>query len=135
MDQLTSLDLLYLQEVENVSMITMHYYFILIILITPMKASFLSSLVAPCGQLVFNATSTVQYLTSPGYPANYENNVRCRWRINGARSSDEVDITFIDVDIEAAPDCAKDRLEISDVSSTVRETLYTQVEMSNQYKL
>lgn len=87
--------------------------------------------VAPCGQLVFNATNSVQFLTSPGYPANYENNVRCRWRINGARSSDEVDITFIDMDIEAATGCSKDRLEISDVSSTVREKLkhYIMVEI------
>ncbi|CAL8142101.1 unnamed protein product [Orchesella dallaii] len=73
---------------------------------------------SPCGPLVFNATNTIQYIQSPGYPRNYENNVRCRWRIDGARFYDEVDISFIEMDIEPAADCSKDRLEIRDVSSS-----------------
>ncbi|ODM98815.1 Cubilin [Orchesella cincta] len=73
---------------------------------------------SPCGQLVFNATNEIQYIQSPGYPRNYDNNVRCRWRIDGARFYDEVDISFLDLDIEPAPDCNKDRLEIRDVTSS-----------------
>lgn len=75
---------------------------------------------APCGRLIFNATNQPQYLNSPGYPSSYDNNVRCRWRIEGSRFFDEVDVTFVDMEIEPSLDCRKDRLEIRDVSSSVR---------------
>lgn len=80
---------------------------------------------APCGPTVFNATSSVQYIQSPNYPLNYDANVRCTWTINGARFFDEVDITFLDMDIEASPDCQKDRLEIRDLPSSVRDFCIT----------
>lgn len=46
--------------------------------------------------------------------------MRCRWSVDGARRNDEVDIRFLDMDIESSQDCTKDRLQIRDVSFSVR---------------
>jgi len=69
---------------------------------------------------VLNATGTTQVLKSPSYPSNYPSNLRCRWTLDGARFNDEVDVRFLDLDIEPSSDCSKDRLQIRDISSSVR---------------
>lgn len=75
---------------------------------------------APCGGIfVLNATRNVQELSSPGYPSPYGPNIRCKWTIDGASFFDEVDIKFIDMDIQSSPDCSNDKLEIKDVSKSV----------------
>ncbi|CAG7830105.1 unnamed protein product, partial [Allacma fusca] len=73
-----------------------------------------------CGSsFVLNATKNSQQLTSPGYPQNYGQNIRCRYVATGSGPYDRVDIRFEDIQIESSQDCSKDRLRIRDVSSSV----------------
>jgi hypothetical protein len=77
---------------------------------------------APCGtNLALNATTTSQFLTSPDFAVgrNYANNLRCRWVIDGAQYDDQVDVHFVDLDVESSADCSKDKLQIRDVSTSV----------------
>ncbi|XP_046548881.1 cubilin-like [Haliotis rubra] len=51
-----------------------------------------------CGSQFLNATTSRQFLQSPGYPVRYQNNEDCRWTIAASNSSMMVRIDVIDSD-------------------------------------
>jgi hypothetical protein len=62
-----------------------------------------------------NVTSVLQELTSPGYPANYPPNARCRWILTSEQYN-QFDLHFADLDIEASSNCTADYLTVEDTS-------------------
>ncbi|XP_046553794.1 deleted in malignant brain tumors 1 protein-like [Haliotis rubra] len=66
------------------------------------------------GQL--SAVSYDQYMTSPGYPQNYQNNMDCIWTLTTDMSDIKIDV--LDSDIESASSCDYDYVEVYDGSST-----------------
>jgi hypothetical protein len=59
-----------------------------------------------------------QVITSPSYPSNYPNSVRCRWTFVTDRL-DKIRIRFTDFDVEAFTGCGRDKLTIADVNLSV----------------
>ena len=56
---------------------------------------------------------------SPNYPANYPNNIRCRWMLVVDRN-EQIRIKFSDFDVEDSSTCTRDRLTFEDVNLSVR---------------
>ncbi|XP_040577951.1 cubilin [Lepeophtheirus salmonis] len=75
-----------------------------------------------CGShTVMNATKEVQILTSPGYPNNYQSNLRCRWVIYGGSNDTQqtVHLNFLEFNIQSDSNCRQDRVHISDLNGLV----------------
>ena len=51
-----------------------------------------------CGAAL-TATSQDQYITSPNYPENYDNNADCSWEMSGAVGS-IIKFTIVDINLE-----------------------------------
>ncbi|XP_076809594.1 scavenger receptor cysteine-rich domain-containing protein DMBT1-like [Clavelina lepadiformis] len=49
-----------------------------------------------------------QYISSPGYPTSYFNNMNCYWRLSSSQDNEIVELTFLDNDVEVS-----DRLQVS----------------------
>ncbi|XP_067666762.1 tolloid-like protein 1 isoform X2 [Haliotis asinina] len=58
-----------------------------------------------------------KYLTSPGYPLGYPNNLHSKWEIVGPEFS-KIKVTVLNTDIEGQGDCVRDYVEVLDGSST-----------------
>jgi len=53
--------------------------------------------------------------------------------VDGARANDEVDIRFVDLDIESSQDCTKDLLQIRDISTSVSSRLLVSIDSINGF--
>ncbi|XP_071091816.1 cubilin-like [Haliotis cracherodii] len=73
------------------------------------------------GQL--SALSYDQYLQSPGYPENYQNNMNCVWTITTTMS--DIKIKVVNSDIEHSASCNYDYVTVYDGSSTDSTVLGT----------
>ncbi|XP_060063588.1 tolloid-like protein 2 [Ylistrum balloti] len=62
--------------------------------------------------MYLNATSTVQYITSPNYPADYNLNENLYWMIYDATESGIIKIDVVDSRIEASYHCVFDKVTI-----------------------
>ncbi|XP_046577730.1 tolloid-like protein 2 [Haliotis rubra] len=71
-----------------------------------------------CGLSDLSASSvTWKYLTSPGYPSNYYNNVHCEWKIR-APYGYEIKVEIIYLSLEYSSSCSRDYLVFKDGSSS-----------------
>ncbi|XP_064922872.1 cubilin isoform X1 [Columba livia] len=73
-----------------------------------------NSVTDSCGGLLQGLSGTLQ---SPGYPSTYPNNARCVWFIQLPASNLEVQLTFLDVELEGTS-CSFDAIKIYDGGST-----------------
>ncbi|XP_041347137.1 CUB domain-containing protein 2-like, partial [Gigantopelta aegis] len=70
-----------------------------------------------CGGTL-TANSYVSYLTSPGYPTGYHNNLLCIWTIEAANPNYKVQINVVDSQLEKESTCNYDRVTAYDGNST-----------------
>ncbi|KAK3733284.1 hypothetical protein QZH41_011133 [Actinostola sp. cb2023] len=59
-------------------------------------------------------TATSGTFTSPGYPNNYPDNLRCEWIIRPATTTSIIVITFTSFQLEMEPECRDDYVIVSD---------------------
>ncbi|XP_067663244.1 CUB domain-containing protein 2-like [Haliotis asinina] len=70
-----------------------------------------------CGLSQLSASSvTWKYLTSPGYPSKYHNNVNCEWKIRAPVAFD-IKVEIINLSLEYSSFCSRDYLLIKDGSA------------------
>ncbi|XP_046562832.1 cubilin-like isoform X2 [Haliotis rubra] len=88
-----------------------------------------------CGG-VLEASSTINYLTSPGYPRNYFNNQTCEWTIQSQNESVTVAIFAVSVKLQGSSTCSNDFLKIFFLNDTHNELLLTTIcSTTSQYFL
>ncbi|KAK2530689.1 deleted in malignant brain tumors 1 protein [Columba guinea] len=73
-----------------------------------------NSVASSCGGLLQGLSGTFQ---SPGYPNTYPNNARCVWFIQLPDPNYEVQLTFLDVELEGTS-CSYDAIKVYDGGST-----------------
>ncbi|XP_046376237.2 cubilin-like [Haliotis rufescens] len=66
------------------------------------------------------ASSRHKYLTTPGYPGLYSNNLDCSWTIRGVYGT-RITVTVEDADIESSPRCKNDYAQVIDVADGSKE--------------
>ncbi|KAJ8298450.1 hypothetical protein KUTeg_024981 [Tegillarca granosa] len=59
-----------------------------------------------------NASSTIQYITSPGYPSNYANLFKAQWLIYNPTEDNDIILKVEDSRIEAVKHCIYDKVEV-----------------------
>ncbi|KAJ8304447.1 hypothetical protein KUTeg_018030 [Tegillarca granosa] len=79
------------------------------------KASDLSGTGCTSAQTL-TATTTVQYLSSPSFPSNYDLSANCQWNIKSSSDTLHMDIIFSDIELSTS--CSFDGLTIYDVTSS-----------------
>ncbi|KAG8232962.1 hypothetical protein J437_LFUL018813, partial [Ladona fulva] len=73
---------------------------------------------SPCGDnKLLTVNNVTQYLTSPNYPNDYPNNLRCVWLLSSEESF-RFDIHFMDLDLEESTYCENDWLSLRDTSNS-----------------
>ena len=81
-----------------------------------------------CGDIQhLEANFVSSYISSPGYPNSYSNNLDCDWSIATANSSYIVQLTVVDIDLES---CC-DYVDVYDGSTTSSPKI---MRLTNQYK-
>jgi cubilin len=72
-----------------------------------------------CKNSTLSASGTGKFITSPGYPNNYANNMSCQWHISAASSSQVVVLKLLDFYLEGLyPFWCIDYVHIYDGSNT-----------------
>ncbi|XP_046577838.1 deleted in malignant brain tumors 1 protein-like [Haliotis rubra] len=66
------------------------------------------------------ASSREKYLTTPGYPGVYSNNIDCAWTIRGVYGT-RITVKVVDADIESSPGCKNDYVQVIDVADGSKE--------------
>ncbi|KAK6644342.1 hypothetical protein RUM43_000609 [Polyplax serrata] len=76
----------------------------------------LSPTLSQCGVEVFNPQDTIQTLTSPNYPQNYPEGLRCKWTIydSSGDSNRIIHLHISDWDIVESDNCQDDFMYIED---------------------
>ncbi|XP_012276352.1 cubilin [Orussus abietinus] len=78
----------------------------------------LESIPSICGEQILRIGNKNSIITSPGYPQPYPSGISCRWTLESsfvsAYGSSQMNIHFIDLDLEDTQKCTGDRLQISE---------------------
>ena len=69
-----------------------------------------------CGGIL-TASDTVQTLTSPNYPANYDNNLNCTWTIISPIAGKQVEIEIENFQTESCCDAIDVRIMLFNIKS------------------
>ncbi|XP_045482434.1 cubilin [Harmonia axyridis] len=78
-----------------------------------------------CGG-TFVATTTPQYIISPGYPYKYPNRIKCVYTIEPSTPKEYVNLEFQDFDLEyGMPSCVSDNVTVEPMSSYYDRTIRT----------
>jgi hypothetical protein len=64
-----------------------------------------------------------QIITSPQFPRNYPNNVRCVWMLS-APMDERIMVKIVDVFIEESEGCRRDKVTVEDVNPYVSEATF-----------
>ncbi|XP_071104247.1 uncharacterized protein [Haliotis cracherodii] len=71
---------------------------------------------------ILTATKEAQFLTSPGYPLGYQNNLNCKWEIVGPQNS-KLEVKILSSDIGRQVTCEGDYVQVLD-GSTINTFCY-----------
>ncbi|XP_067667456.1 cubilin-like [Haliotis asinina] len=66
------------------------------------------------------ASNREKYLTTPGYPGLYSNNIDCAWTIRAVYGT-HITVKVLDADIETSPGCKNDFVQVIDVADGSKE--------------
>ncbi|XP_071111182.1 scavenger receptor cysteine-rich domain-containing protein DMBT1-like [Haliotis cracherodii] len=81
------------------------------------KLKYYNTTAEPCGGSLV-ANSTMQNVTSPGYPTNYPNSFKCVWTISTENPEGHVKLTFLEVDLYNVFSSSGDFVRVYDGNST-----------------
>ncbi|KAK2582770.1 hypothetical protein KPH14_005035 [Odynerus spinipes] len=72
---------------------------------------------SPCGLTYREVNETKRYITSPGYPGQYEAGIRCRWFLKQhGRYNGRMQVRLLDFNITNSKNCEEEYLSITDGS-------------------
>jgi cubilin len=72
-----------------------------------------------CRNVALTATENVNFITSPGYPNNYQDNMDCQWTVTASSPSGVVVLNMLDFQLEGtSPACTFDFVAIYDGLNT-----------------
>ena len=70
-------------------------------------------------KFALQSTVSIQIITSPRFPNNYPNNVRCQWTLS-APAGERISVRVVDIFMEQSEGCRNDKLSVMDVVNGVR---------------